>query len=88
MNQIEIYKAQDGKTQIEVKFEKDTVWLNQQQMAKLFNQTKQNISFHINNFYKESELQKKSTVKESLSVQKEEKRTVNWSFTTFILSFK
>ncbi len=36
MNQIEIYKAKDGQTQIEVKFEEDTVWLTQKQMAGLF----------------------------------------------------
>jgi len=77
MNEIEIYKTSDNKTEIEVRFDGDTVWLNQMQMAALFNQTKQNISLHINNCYKEKELQKTSTVKESLTVQKEGKRTVN-----------
>jgi prophage maintenance system killer protein len=77
MNEIEIYKTSDNKTEIEVRFDGDTVWLNQMQMAALFNQTKQNISLHITNCYKEKELQKTSTVKESLTVQKEGKRTVN-----------
>jgi len=45
-------------------------------MAQLFNQTKQNISLHINNCFKEGELKRKATVKESLTVQKEGKRTV------------
>ncbi len=75
-NQIEIYQGSDGQTQIEVKFEQDTVWLSQDQMANLFNQTKQNISLHINNCYKEGELDKDATVKESLTVQNEGKRKV------------
>lgn len=75
-NQIEIYQSSDGQTQIEVAFEQDTVWLSQQQMAALFNQTKQNISLHISNCYKEGELDKKATVKEYLTVQLEGGRTV------------
>lgn len=74
---IEIYKTEEGNTQIEVKFENDTAWLTQQQMAELFGQTKQNISLHINNCYKEKELYKKATVKESLTVRKEGKRMIS-----------
>lgn len=66
MNEIIIYTSRDKKTQIEVKFEHDSVWLTQQQMADLFGQTKQNISLHINNCFKEKELQEKSVIKESL----------------------
>ena len=76
MNEIIIYKTKDKKTQIEVKFENESVWLTQQQMAELFGQTKQNISLHINNCFKDKELIKKSTVKESLTVQREGSRTV------------
>ena len=76
MNEIIIYKTKDRKTQIEVKFENESVWLTQQQMAELFGQTKQNISLHINNCFKDKELIKKSTVKDSLTVQKEGSRTV------------
>ena len=67
MNQIEIYKTNDGQTQIDVKFEEDSVWLNQAQMAELFKQTKQNISLHINNCFKEKELEQGSVVKDSLT---------------------
>jgi hypothetical protein len=49
MNEIMIYQSDDRKTQVEVRFEQDTAWLTQQQMASLFEQTKQNISLHINN---------------------------------------
>jgi len=59
-----------------VKIEEDTVWLTQLQMAALFNQTKQNISLHINNCFREKELDKNSTVKDSLTVQKEGNRNV------------
>lgn len=75
-NQIEIYQASDGQTKIEVTFEQDTVWLTQQQMTSLFNQTKQNISLHINNCFKEGELNKAATVKECLIVQLEGSRKV------------
>ena len=59
-----IYKTRGGQTSIDVHLEEETVWLSQQQMATLFNQTRQNISLHISNIFKEKELQKKSTVKE------------------------
>lgn len=75
-NQIEIYQASDGRTQVEVTFEQDTVWLTQQQMATLFNQTKQNISLHINNCFKEGEVSREATVKESLTVRFEGSRNV------------
>jgi hypothetical protein len=76
LSEIIIYKTKDRKRQIDVKFENETVWLTQQQMANLFGQTKQNISLHINNCFKEKELSKKATIKESLTVQKENNRSV------------
>ena len=65
-----IYRTQDKQTEVEVQFDGETVWLTQMQMATLFNQTKQNISLHLNNCFKEKELEKKATIKESLTVQK------------------
>lgn len=47
MSEIIIYQTPDNKTELEVKFDGETVWLTQSQMATLFNQTKQNISLHI-----------------------------------------
>ncbi|QXP54849.1 virulence protein RhuM/Fic/DOC family protein [Cellulophaga sp. HaHa_2_95] len=55
-NQIEIYQAQDGSTQINVQFEEETVWLTQAQMAELFNKGRTTITEHINNIFKEGEL--------------------------------
>ena len=76
-NEILIYRPNELVEHIEVLIEDETVWLSQQRMAMLFNQTKQNISLHITNCFKEKELEKTSTVKISLTVQKEGNRTVN-----------
>ncbi len=71
-----IYQTQDGQTSIDVKLEDDTIWLTQVQMVELFQQTKQNISLHINNIYKEEELEKTATIKESLITRAEGTRQV------------
>lgn len=76
-DQILIYKTETGQTQIEVRLEDETVWLSQNQMAQLFDQSKQNISLHIRNIYKEGELEENSTVKDYLTVKKEGKRKVS-----------
>jgi hypothetical protein len=75
-NEIIIYQADSHSERIEVTLENETVWLSQQQMALLFNQSKQNISLHINNCFKEKELDRNSTVKDSLIVQMEGNREV------------
>ena len=75
-NNIIIYQLEDGKTKIDVKLEDETVWLSQQQMADLYDTTKQNISLHIKNIFDEEELIENSTVKEFLTVQKEGNRKV------------
>lgn len=61
-NRIELYQTKDGKTQVEVSFENDTVWLNQDQLVKLFDRDQSVISRHINNIFKEGELNKKSNM--------------------------
>ena len=75
-NNIVIYQTDDGMTKIDVKFEDETVWLPQQQMANLYDTIKQNISLHIKNIFDEEELDINSTVKECLTVQKEGNRKV------------
>ncbi len=86
MNQVEIYQTKDKRTQIEVKFEEDSVWLTQQQMADLFKQSKQNISLHISNCFKEKELDQKSVVKDSLTTARDGKmyNTKNYSLDVVI----
>ena len=75
-NKIIIYQTEDGQTQIDVRLENETVWLTQAQMVELFQTTKQNISLHVGNVFKEGELEQEATVKEYLTVQKEGKREV------------
>jgi hypothetical protein len=75
-SQFLVYQTEDGKLKIDVRFEGETVWLAQQQMAELFQTTKQNISLHIQNIYEEQELERNPTVKESLTVQLEGNRSV------------
>ena len=76
-NKIVIYQSEDGQTQIDVRLENETVWLTQSQMVELFQTTKQNVSLHVNNVFKEGELEQQSTVKEYLTVQQEGQRTVS-----------
>ncbi len=70
------YSTHDGTTNIQVILDDDTVWVTQSSMAEIFDTTKQNISLHLSNIYKEGELNKFSTVKEILTVQKEGGRDV------------
>ncbi len=57
--EIIIYQAKDGKTKIDVKLERETVWLTQDQMAKLFNKGRSTVAEHILNIFKEKELDEK-----------------------------
>ena len=75
-NEIILYEPDELTERIEVKFEDETVWLSQEQMALLFKQSKQNVSLHIRNCFKENELEERSTVKEYLTVQTEGKRKI------------
>lgn len=76
-NEIIIYQTQDGQTKIDVRLENETVWLTQNQMAELFQTTKQNVSSHIKNIFEEGELSENSTVKDYLTVQQEGNRKVS-----------
>ncbi len=73
---VVVYRSEDNTLQLDVQLAEETVWLTQQQMVALFDSTKQNISLHINNIFKEGELQKSATVKEYLTVQNEGGRQV------------
>ena len=76
-NQIEIYQANDGTTQIKVQFEQNTVWLTQRQMAELFGKDVRTISEHIQNIYSTEELLASSTLRKFRIVRQEGKRQVN-----------
>ena len=73
-SEILLYHAADGEPIIQVKLENETVWLNQAQMAELFNTSKQNISLHIKNIVSEGELDENSVVKEYLTTANDGKK--------------
>lgn len=55
-----LYNAEDGKVQLEVQLEKETVWLTQDQMAELFGRERSVITKHVRNVFKEGELEEAS----------------------------
>ena len=73
-DEIIIYQIDEESTRIEVRLEEETVWLTQAQMVNLFNSTKQNISLHINNIFREEELIENSVVKFSLTTASDGKK--------------
>lgn len=85
-----LYKDKNNNIQIKVDIDKNTVWLSQKEMAVLFDKTIPNINMHIDNIYKEEELNKNSTIKESLIVQQEKgrliKRNINYYNLDVIIS--
>lgn len=74
---IIIYQTEDGLTKIDVKIEEDTVWLNQQQMAILFQSSRTNVVEHIKHIYEEGELSVESTCRNFRQVRKEGSREVS-----------
>jgi hypothetical protein len=66
-SEILLYQSEDGQTKIDVRLEDETVWLNQKQIVELFQTTKQNVSLHIRNIFKEGELVEISVVKDYLT---------------------
>lgn len=79
--QIIIYQTDDGKTNIDVLLEDETVWLTQRQLVELYQSSKANISEHIRNIYDEGELDQESTVRKFRTVQTEGKRQVGRNVT-------
>lgn len=68
------YQTEDGRTRLEVRFEAETVWLTQAQMAELFQTSIPNVSMHIRNIFAENELCADSVVKESLTTAADGKK--------------
>lgn len=73
---IVIYQTEDGGTKIDVRFEGETVWLTQQQMAELFGSSRTNIVEHIRHIYEEGELDEASTCRKFRQVRDEGGRRV------------
>lgn len=73
---IRIYQSEDGQTEVQVKFDNETVWLSQRQMAQLFDKDTDTIGLHLKNIFESGELDELSTTEESSVVQKEGKRNI------------
>lgn len=58
-DQIVIYQAKNGQTQIDVQLKEETIWLSQKQMAELFDKGRTTITEHIKNIFNERELKEK-----------------------------
>jgi prophage maintenance system killer protein len=74
--EVVLYKAPDGEMRLDVRLERETVWLTQLQMATLFGTTPENVLMHLKNVYTEKELVERSTTKDFLAVRTEGKRRV------------
>jgi hypothetical protein len=85
MNDLILYTTEDGRSQIKLRAQEQTVWLTQLEMAELFDATKQNISLHLKNVFEDGELNPAATVKESLTVQIEGSRQVQRPVTLYNL---
>ena len=72
--ELVVFETEDNKVRLEVSVEDETVWLTQAQMTQLFETSKQNVSLHINNCFKEGELDKDSVVKDFLTTAADGKR--------------
>lgn len=75
-SEIQIFTSKDGKTEIQVTLESETVWLNQYQLESLFQTNRTSINRHISNIYKTEELDKESTCAKFAQVQKEGNREI------------
>ncbi len=80
-----VYRDADGNARIDVRFDGETVWLTQAQLAELFGTTPQNITQHIAAIYDEGELDQGATCKDYLQVRQEGSRTVRRRLTHYNL---
>ena len=71
-----MYVSKDGNIKVDVNILEDNMWMSQDVMTNLYGTTKNNISMHMKNIFEEGELDKSSTVKKILTVQKEGTRDV------------
>ncbi|MDP2143931.1 MAG: virulence protein RhuM/Fic/DOC family protein [Gallionella sp.] len=76
---IAIYQTADGQTRIDVRFEQDTFWLSQAQMAEVFDKDSDTIGLHLRNIYESGELDEDATTEDSSVVRQEGKRQVRRS---------
>jgi hypothetical protein len=73
-NNIIIYTSYDGKIKVDANIENETIWMSQDNIANLFDTTKNNISMHLKNIFNENELNKESVVKKILTTATDGKK--------------
>jgi hypothetical protein len=76
-SELILYQTEDGRTRVQCRFENDTLWLTQAQMAELFETTPQNITLHLKAIFAEGELDETATCKDYLQVRLEGAREVS-----------
>ena len=84
-NKLILYKDNEGKVSVNVRFADEDVWLTQQQLAEIYCTTKQNVSQHIDNILADGELEENRTVKNFLTVRQEGNRQVQRDITYYNL---
>src|SRR5258706_8317391 len=76
-SEILLYQTEDGRTRIQCRFENETAWMTQAQMAELFQTTPQNVTLHLKAVFAEGDLAEAATCKDSLHVRPEGRRAVS-----------
>jgi len=74
--EVIVYQAPDGEVRVDVRLERETVWLSQKQIAELLDTSADNVGLHLKNIYAEGELQEAATTEDSSVVQTEGRRQV------------
>jgi len=74
--EVIVYEAPDGEVRVDVRLDRETVWLTQRQMSELFETTPENVLMHLKNVYADGELEEPATTKDFLAVRVEGKRQV------------
>lgn len=76
-SELVLYRTEDGRTRIQCRFEDDTLWLTQAQMAELFQTSDPSINQHLTAIFDDGELAPKATIKSHLIVRQEGTRLVS-----------
>jgi len=69
--EVLVYEAPDGEVRVDVRLERETVWLTQRQMAELFDTSTDNVGLHMKNIFSSNELEESATTEDFSVVQKE-----------------
>ncbi len=74
--EIEVYEDADGEVRVDVRLDRETIWLTRRQMAQVFDSTPENVLMHLRNIFASGELEAEATAKEFLAVRTEGRRRV------------